>query len=72
MQRQGHASWDDLIGTTFEFLFYPGWEEPEWREITLDKVYLTENEFGTPVYYLMDKDGGGYMNYESDTVEVRV
>lgn len=71
LTKQGHNDWDDLIGKTFEFLFYPGWEEPEWLRITLDQIYLTENEFDTPVYYIMDKDGGGYMQYETTVVEVR-
>lgn len=70
--KQGHADWSDLIGKTFEFLFYPGWEDPEWLRITLEDVYLTKNEFDTPVYYLMDEDGGGYMQYESTIVEVMI
>lgn len=70
--KKGHADWDDLIGKTFEFLFYPGWEKPEWIEITLGSAHLTRNEFGTPVYYLMDFEGGGYMQYESTEVEVRL
>jgi len=72
LTRQGHADWGDLIGKTFEFLFYPGWDEPEWLLITLEEVYLTENEFDTPVYYLMDREGSGYMQYESTIVEVRI
>lgn len=72
LTKQGHADWDDLIGKTFEFLFYPGWEEPEWLRITLDEIYLTENEFDTPVYYIMDRDGSGYMQYETTVVEVRL
>lgn len=70
--KQGHSDWDDLIGKTFEFLFYPGWEDPEWLRITLDEVYLTGDEFCTPVYYLMDRDGSGYMQYESTVVEVNL
>lgn len=70
--KKGHADWDDLIGKTFEFLFSPGWEEPEWMRITLEEIYLTENEFDTPIYYLMDKEGGGYMQYETTVVEVRL
>lgn len=70
--KQGHAAWDDLIGKTFELLWYPGWEDPEWVSITLAGIELTENEFGSPLYYLMDKDGGGYGEYESTVVEVRL
>ena len=70
--KKGHADWGDLIGKTFEFRFYPGWEDPEWVEITLESVYLTTNEFGTPIYYLLDSEGGGYMQYESTEVEVRL
>lgn len=70
--KRGHADWDDLIGKTFEFLFYPGWEDPEWLRITLEEVYLTENEFDTLIYYLMDKEGSGYMQYESTVVEVHL
>lgn len=70
--KRGHADWDDLIGKTFEFLFYPGWGDPEWLRITLEEVYLTENEFDTPIYYLMDKEGSGYMQYESTVVEVNL
>lgn len=69
--RQGHDDWEDLIGETFEFLFYPGWEDPEWLRITLDSIHVSENEFGTDVYYLMDRDGGGYMQYDTTVVEVR-
>lgn len=72
LTKRGHGDWGDLIGKTFEFLFYPGWEEPEWLRMTLGEVYLTENEFGTPIYYLMDAEGGGYMQYDAETVEVRL
>lgn len=72
LTKQGHKDWGDLIGKTFEFLFYPGWDDPEWLRITLEDVYLTENEFDTPIYYLIDRDGGGYMQYESTAVEVRL
>ncbi len=70
--KQGHADWDDLIGKPFELLWYPGWEDPEWVPITLAGIELTRNEFGTPIYYLLDEGGGGYMEYESTVVEVRL
>jgi len=70
--RQGHADWDDLIGKSFHSLFYPGWDDPEWIPLTLARIDLTENEFGTPIYYLLDEDGGGYMQFESTVVEVRL
>lgn len=70
--KKGPADWGDLIGKTFEFRFYPEWEDPEWVEIALYAVYSTHNEFGTPIYYLLDSEGGGYMQYDSAEVEVIV
>lgn len=69
--KKGHADWGDLVGETFELLFYPGWEPPEWVLITLAEISRTENEFGSPMYYLLEGDGGGYGFWESDNVEVR-
>lgn len=70
-KRQGPDDWEDLIGTTFEILWYPGWEEPEWREVELDHIHLTWDEFGTPMYYLLDDGFGGTGHLYSEIVEVR-
>lgn len=70
--KKGHADWEDLKGKDISVLFYPGWEDPYFIDLTFSHTLPYHEDPRYPRYYVMDESGGGYSFWESDEVEVEV